>query len=100
MPGAVVWVDVPMAHGQASERLRELQELVEADNRALARDLEAGPSDTSPQPAPFRVSQSGDRPLSWRDKLDALKVGCLPGCSVSALQWSLMQRLQPVQKPC
>ena len=64
-----------MAHGQASERLRELQELMDADNQALARDLDAGPSDTSPEPhsSPFRVSQSGGPP-SWKERLQALKV--------------------------
>ena len=63
-----------MAHGQASERLRELQELMDADNQSMARDLEAGPSDTSPEPTPFRVSQSGGPPPSWKDRLAALKV--------------------------
>ena len=51
-----------MAHGQASERLKELQRLVDADNEALSREFE-GPSDTSAlpesRPAPMRLSQSG-----------------------------------------
>ena len=72
-----------MAHGQASERLRELQELMDADNQALARDLDAGPSDTSPEPhsSPFRVSQSGG-PRSWKERLQALKVR--PVCVIQA----------------
>ena len=74
-----------MAHGQASERLRELQELMDADNQALARDLEAGPSDTSPEPysSPFRVSQSGGPP-SWKDRLQALKVRAIERLSALA----------------
>ena len=66
-----------MAHGQASERLKELQRLVDADNEALSREFQ-GPSDTSvlpeSRPAALRVSGTGARPPRLSDRLRGLRV--------------------------